>query len=59
MKLRLDRVLRGKLNATLSEALSSKPVDITFEKPKEWVAPYSKYEGPWWNPFLPSSASQN
>ena len=53
MKLRLDRVLRGELEGTLSEALSSKSVDVSFEKPKEWVAPYSKYEGDWWIPFLP------
>lgn len=54
MKLRLDRVLRGEIEAeTLTEALKSSPVELNFEKPNTWTAPYSKYEGPWWTPFLP------
>eukprot|EP00250_Pteridium_aquilinum_P034714 c7992_g1_i1 orf=169-831(+) len=54
MKLRLDRVLRGEIEAeTMTEALKSNPAEISFEKPQTWTAPYSKYEGPWWTPFLP------
>ncbi|MCO5582867.1 hypothetical protein L7F22_036768 [Adiantum nelumboides] len=54
MKLRLDRVLRGEIEAeSLTEALKFNPVELNFEKPQTWSAPYSKYEGPWWTPFLP------
>ena len=54
MKLRMDRVLKGEYEAASVEAaLKSKPVDIQFDSPGKWVAPYPKYEGPWWTPFLP------
>ncbi|PSS14159.1 Ycf54-like protein [Actinidia chinensis var. chinensis] len=54
MKLRLDRVLSESYEAdTLEEALASNPVNLEFEKPENWVAPYSKYEFGWWEPFLP------
>lgn len=54
MKLRLDRVLRGEIEAeTLAEALKSDSVDLSFEKPQTWTAPYTKYTGSWWIPFLP------
>lgn len=54
MKLRLDRVLRGEIEAeTLSEAVKSNPVNVDFEKPQTWTAPYTKYAGGWWTPFLP------
>ena len=54
MKLRLDRVLSESYEAdTLEEALVSKPVNLEFEKPENWVAPYPKYEFGWWEPFLP------
>ncbi|KAI5068925.1 hypothetical protein GOP47_0015226 [Adiantum capillus-veneris] len=54
MKLRLDRVLRGEIEAeSVTDALKSNPVEINFEKPQTWTAPYSKYEGRWWTPFLP------
>lgn len=54
MKLRLDRVLKGEIEASSpAEVLTSKPVDAKFEKPGQWVAPYPKYEGQWWTPFLP------
>ncbi|XP_057473552.1 uncharacterized protein LOC130761966 [Actinidia eriantha] len=54
MKLRLDRVLSESYEAdTLEEALASKPVNLEFEKPENWVAPYPKYEFGWWEPFLP------
>lgn len=53
MKLRLDRVLQGEFEAeTLEEALSSNPVELNFEKPEKWTAPYSKYEYGWWKPFI-------
>ncbi|CAM6085993.1 unnamed protein product [Calypogeia fissa] len=56
MKLRLDRVLKGAFEAdTIAEALAggNSSTEINFEKPGVWTAPYSKYEGPWWTPFLP------
>eukprot|EP01018_Ginkgo_biloba_P000591 Gb_09920 [translate_table: standard] len=54
MKLRLDRVLEGEYEAeTLDEALASNPVELKFEKPETWTAPYPKYEYGWWKPFLP------
>lgn len=54
MKLRLDRVLQDSFEAdVLEEALASNPVDIEFEKPEKWTAPYAKYEYGWWEPFLP------
>ncbi|KAL5210910.1 hypothetical protein ABZP36_006533 [Zizania latifolia] len=58
MKLRLDRVLADQFEAeTLEEALSSNPVDLKFEKPEKWTAPYPKYEYGWWEPFLPAKSS--
>ncbi|KAG6547775.1 hypothetical protein Mapa_010588 [Marchantia paleacea] len=58
MKLRLDRVLKGAFEATsVTDALAGNPnVEFNFKKPEKWVAPYSKYEGPWWTPFLPPKA---
>ncbi|KAM0953844.1 putative ycf54 protein [Dioscorea sansibarensis] len=54
MKLRLDRVLPNNFDAdSLEEALDSNPVDLKFDKPEKWVAPYPKYEFGWWEPFLP------
>ncbi|KAI3461748.1 hypothetical protein Pfo_018411 [Paulownia fortunei] len=54
MKLRLDRVLQESFEAdSLEEALASNPVDLEFEKPEKWTAPYPKYEFGWWEPFLP------
>ncbi|KAH6814457.1 YCF54 [Perilla frutescens var. frutescens] len=59
MKLRLDRVLQESFEAdTLEEALASNPVDLKFEKPEKWTAPYSKYEFGWWEPFLPPKTSK-
>ncbi|KAL3649224.1 hypothetical protein CASFOL_005627 [Castilleja foliolosa] len=55
MKLRLDRVLQESFEAeSLEEALASNPVNIEFEKPEKWTAPYPKYETGWWEPFIPS-----
>ncbi|XP_072984437.1 protein YCF54, chloroplastic [Typha latifolia] len=60
MKLRLDRVLADNFEAdTLDDALASNPVDLHFEKPENWVAPYPKYESGWWEPFLPPGSSKN
>ena len=57
MKLRLDRVLLESFEAeSVEEALASNPVDIKFEKPDKWVAPYPKYESGWWESFLPPIA---
>ncbi|KAL2652303.1 hypothetical protein R1flu_020431 [Riccia fluitans] len=55
MKLRLDHVLKGAFEAnSVKDALSGNPdAELNFKKPEKWVAPYSKYEGPWWSPFLP------
>nr|GEX23195.1 ycf54-like protein [Tanacetum cinerariifolium] len=54
MKLRLDRVLQESFEAdSLEEALASNPVNLEFEKPANWVAPYPKYEYGWWESFLP------
>lgn len=54
MKLRLDRVLANNFEAdTLDEALAFNPVDIKFDKPQTWTAPYPKYEFGWWESFLP------
>ncbi|CAK9142337.1 unnamed protein product [Ilex paraguariensis] len=54
MKLRLDRVLQECYEAdSLDEALASNPVNLEFQKPENWVAPYPKYEFGWWEPFLP------
>lgn len=58
MKLRLDRVLAEQFDAeTLEEALASNPVELKFEKPEKWTAPYPKYEFGWWEPFLPPKSS--
>ncbi|KAL5219447.1 hypothetical protein ABZP36_020131 [Zizania latifolia] len=58
MKLRLDRVLADQFEAeTPEEALASNPVELKFEKPKKWTAPYPKYEYGWWEPFLPPKSS--
>lgn len=61
MKLRLDRVLLESFEAdSLEEALAYNPVNLEFEKPENWVAPYPKYESGWWERFLPpGSAKQN
>ncbi|KAK9713084.1 hypothetical protein RND81_06G001800 [Saponaria officinalis] len=54
MKLRLDRVLSDSYEAdSIEEALASNPVNLEFEKPEKWVAPYQKYEYGWWETFLP------
>ncbi|XP_052200304.1 uncharacterized protein LOC127806808 isoform X2 [Diospyros lotus] len=59
MKLRLDRVLTESHEAdSLEEALASNPVDLEFEKPEKWVAPYTKYEFGWWEPFLPPGSQK-
>lgn len=58
MRLRLDRVLAEQFDAeTLEEALASNPVELKFEKPEKWTAPYPKYEFGWWEPFLPPKSS--
>ncbi|PKA58567.1 Uncharacterized protein ycf54 [Apostasia shenzhenica] len=60
MKLRLDRVLAGSYEAgTVEEALASSNVDLQFEKPEKWAAPYPKYEFGWWEPFLPPLSSKS
>uniref|UniRef100_A0A5B6Z1G6 Ycf54-like protein n=1 Tax=Davidia involucrata TaxID=16924 RepID=A0A5B6Z1G6_DAVIN len=59
MKLRLDRVLSEIYEAdSLEEALASNPVNLEFEKPEKWVAPYPKYEFGWWEPFLPPGSEK-
>ena len=59
MKLRLDRVLTASFEAeSLEEALVSNPTNLEFEKPDKWVAPYTKYEYGWWEPFLPPEQQQ-
>jgi len=58
MKLRLDRVLQDQFDAeSVEEALASNPVELKFEKPEKWTAPYPKYEFGWWEPFLPPKSS--
>lgn len=53
MKLRLDRVLKGELTVdSPEEALAGKLTTVKFERPEKWIAPYPKYEGDWWTPFL-------
>eukprot|EP00252_Welwitschia_mirabilis_P025491 TRINITY_DN7977_c0_g2_i1.p1 TRINITY_DN7977_c0_g2~~TRINITY_DN7977_c0_g2_i1.p1 ORF type:complete len:123 (-),score=25.99 TRINITY_DN7977_c0_g2_i1:355-723(-) len=53
MKLRLDRVLEGEFEAeSVEEALASRPVELRFNEPEKWTAPYPKYEYGWWEPFL-------
>ncbi|XP_009593553.1 protein YCF54, chloroplastic-like [Nicotiana tomentosiformis] len=57
MKLRLDRVLQESFEAdSTEEALACTPVNLEFEKPEKWTAPYPKYESGWWEPFLPSGS---
>ncbi|KAG2672764.1 hypothetical protein I3843_13G050900 [Carya illinoinensis] len=59
MKLRLDRVLSESFEAdSIGEALASNPANIEFEKPKNWVAPYPKYESGWWERFLPPGSKE-
>ncbi|KAI7734344.1 hypothetical protein M8C21_030413 [Ambrosia artemisiifolia] len=59
MKLRLDRVLEESFEAeSVEEALASNPVNLEFEKPEKWVAPYPKYEFGWWESFLPPTAQK-
>lgn len=58
MKLRLDRVLQDQFDAeSVEEALASNPVELKFEKPEKWTAPYPKYGFGWWEPFLPPKSS--
>ncbi|CAA7032350.1 unnamed protein product [Microthlaspi erraticum] len=60
MKLRLDRVLAESFEATsLDEALASNPTTLEFDKPKNWVAPYPKYEPGWWETFLPKKIEES
>lgn len=60
MKLRLDRVLADIFEAdTLEEALAYNSIDLNFEKPEKWTAPYPKYEFGWWEPFLPPGSSKS
>lgn len=59
MKLRLDRVLSESFEAaSVGEALACNPASIEFEKPKNWVAPYPKYESGWWECFLPPGSKE-
>ncbi|CAL9046217.1 protein YCF54, chloroplastic [Musa acuminata AAA Group] len=60
MKLRLDRVLAESFEAdALEEALAYNPIDLEFERPEKWTAPYPKYEFGWWEPFLPPSSCKS
>nr|CAD1833105.1 unnamed protein product [Ananas comosus var. bracteatus] len=61
MKLRLDRVLSDSFDAdTLEDALACNPVDLHFEKPENWTAPYKKYEFGWWGrSYLRHQSSEN
>jgi hypothetical protein len=60
MKLRLDRVLANNFEAdTIDKALTCNPVDLQFDKPQTWTAPYPKYEFGWWEPFLPPISDNN
>ncbi|WVZ56811.1 hypothetical protein U9M48_007288 [Paspalum notatum var. saurae] len=60
MKLRLDRVLQDQFDAeSVEEALASNPVELKFDKPEKWTAPYPKYEFGWWKPFLPPKSSNS
>ncbi|KAH7864071.1 hypothetical protein Vadar_025383 [Vaccinium darrowii] len=60
MKLRLDRVLLESFEAdSLEEALAYNPVNLEFEKPENWVAPYPKYESGWWERFLPPGSAKH
>jgi hypothetical protein len=60
MKLRLDRVLANNFEVdTLDEALACNPVDLQFDKPETWTAPYPKYEFGWWEPFLPPKSDNS
>jgi hypothetical protein len=53
MKLRLDRVLKGEITVdSPEEVLTGKLTTVNFERPAKWIAPYPKYEGDWWTPFL-------
>lgn len=59
MKLRLDRVLAESFEADdFAEAMASNPVELHFEKPEKWTAPYPKYEFGWWESFLPKTTSK-
>ncbi|ONK78180.1 uncharacterized protein A4U43_C02F15380 [Asparagus officinalis] len=59
MKLRLDRVLAENFEAeSFAKAMVSNPIDLQFEKPEKWVAPYPKYEYGWWESFLPKETSK-
>ncbi|XP_071718041.1 protein YCF54, chloroplastic-like [Rutidosis leptorrhynchoides] len=59
MKLKLDRVLQESFEAdTVEEALTCNPANLDFKKPKNWVAPYPKYEFGWWESFLPATAQK-
>lgn len=56
MKIRLDRVLMGEYECdTQKEALEAKPVDVEFDVPKNWIAPYTKYAKDWWKPYVPQA----
>ncbi|KAH0435252.1 hypothetical protein IEQ34_026662 [Dendrobium chrysotoxum] len=60
MKLRLDRVLSGNYEAnSIEEALISNHVDLNFEKPQKWAAPYPKYDFGLWEPFLLPESSKS
>ncbi|GAB2278170.1 hypothetical protein Dimus_012864 [Dionaea muscipula] len=60
MKLRLDRVLSESYEAdSLEDALASGRMELEFEKPENWVAPYPKYEYGWWEAFLPPGCQKS
>ena len=52
VKLRLDRVIKGRLEGEVADVLKSNTAELEFEEPDRWTAPYSKYASGWWKVFL-------
>lgn len=46
-------MLKGEITVdSPKEALLGNLTTVKFERPEKWIAPYPKYEGDWWTPFL-------
>uniref|UniRef100_A0A7S0N3W3 Uncharacterized protein n=1 Tax=Pyramimonas obovata TaxID=1411642 RepID=A0A7S0N3W3_9CHLO len=59
MKLRLDKVYKGEMDAMMKDALAVSGDVGEFGSPDKWTAPYTKYQAGWWKVFLPENADNN
>lgn len=63
LKLRLDKVYKGEMEAMMKDALAmSGPIGDFGETTRtsdKWTAPYTKYQEGWWNVFVPENPENN